>query len=381
MIREAAATSDRRPEVDTSSLFIPKARVLRRPSGTGAVLGDARRKSSTGSADQRSHITGPTAAEPLGPQAPQDQILQLQDGLFKLMATEQQGILASSASDDGSRNETGAEVKRRLFGQEHFGGLSETIASPLSSTSRAPAACVYRASGSRIGGPLSTRLSLGLQTLNHRQEQERNAQRELLKGLESLTGLGPRLGGWLPDPVPMPKGSEVSGKPHIADADGDYRSSSFVRDDGDFGRGLSTLSEERHGDDRPADSRAGRSRLATSSGSAMPSQFGPMAGTEEEGPATLQWSREDGGEELQQDGSPNGDSHGSETSALADDDLEEHSDSRGYCHAGSEHEVIDGDDDDDGYGSDAYEGAEGEAAYADDDDDDYDLDYPYDDQG
>lgn len=123
--------------------------------------------------------------------------------------------------------ESTADVKRRLFACEGNGSTDHTTKGALSPTSLSPTLPSYPFSSSsssppklassppsRIGGPMSTALSLSLQSTHFAQQQDANRQREVLRVLEGMTGLGKRLGGWVPPtvmeepPHPPPRGNE-----------------------------------------------------------------------------------------------------------------------------------------------------------------------------
>ncbi|CAO1618505.1 unnamed protein product [Jaminaea pallidilutea] len=117
--------------------------------------------------------------------------------------------------------ETAADVKRRLFAQEgDVGGASvdrrqgvsksgssdnsnnnnntsaSTSTSSINNRTQQCGPVSSRTRSSRIGAPLSTALSLSLQSSHFKSQGDIVRQRQALKALEQMTGLGQRLGEW-----------------------------------------------------------------------------------------------------------------------------------------------------------------------------------------
>lgn len=83
---------------------------------------------------------------------------------------------------------------------------------------------------------MSTALSLSLQSTHFAQQQDANRQREVLRVLEGMTGLGKRLGGWVPPTVmeeeqPPPPGRGSNEDENDEDADDEDDDFKFDFDD------------------------------------------------------------------------------------------------------------------------------------------------------
>lgn len=105
------------------------------------------------------------------------------------------------ASEPETSIESAADVKKRIFQEDESRRHRQHLPSrtDLSKPQMSPA----RTTGSRIGAPLNTATSLELQSMHFRATEKQVMQRQLLRQLEGMTGLGQRLGGWL-SPTELP---------------------------------------------------------------------------------------------------------------------------------------------------------------------------------
>ncbi|PWN29833.1 hypothetical protein BDZ90DRAFT_230670 [Jaminaea rosea] len=260
----------------TSSIFIPKTAIRkserlglargRHRSNTPAASAAASKKATAeGSTQSPEERQNGFSAYNLPSKADGDEPSPLEQELRRVRIEESaEPPLSPPPPQHRPTGESTADVKRRLFGLSEGGGLAAnsnpTSISPPLVLSTSPAKALGTSPPSRIGGPMSTALSLSLQSSHFAQQRDAVRQREVMRELEGMTGLGRRLGGWVPVIVEEQGESSVrtegrgeadgegEGELDFDDSAGVGEDFEFDFDDGDDGNEDDDGDEERRGE-------------------------------------------------------------------------------------------------------------------------------------